>query len=71
MILRAGAFELVTWHEIPARAVISEYVDLAHAFFTGKEPGMANGILDRIARILRPEEFDGSDDALTRMAGAV
>ncbi len=59
MILRAGAFELGHWQDVPARVVISQYVDLAHAFYDGKQPSMANGVLDRLARLLRPEEFGG------------
>lgn len=58
IILRAGAYELAHRPEIPAQAVVSEYVALAHAFFDGKEPGMANGVLDALARYLRSEEFD-------------
>jgi N utilization substance protein B len=35
---------------------ISEYVALADAFYAGKEPGMVNAVLDRLARDLRPSE---------------
>lgn len=56
-ILRAGAFELIARGDIPARVVINEYVGVARAFFGGKEPGFANGVLDRLARRVRPEEF--------------
>jgi N utilization substance protein B len=58
-ILRAGAFELVACPEVPARVAISEYVDIADAFYGGKEPGMVNGVLDRLARQLRPQELPG------------
>jgi len=57
-ILRAATFELVARIDTPARVVITEYVDVAHAFFAGKEPGLANGVLDRIARTLRPSEWE-------------
>ena len=57
LVLRAGAFELCERPDIPPRVVITEYVDLAAAFFGGKEPGMVNGVLDRLARSLRPEVF--------------
>ncbi len=57
IILRAGAYELGHWPDVPARVIVSQYVDLAAAFFDGKEPGMANGVLDGLARALRPEEF--------------
>lgn len=54
-ILRAGAYELLARPEVPARVAISEYLDIAHAFFAGKEPGLVNGVLDRLARTLRQE----------------
>jgi N utilization substance protein B len=54
-ILRAGAYELWARADIPVRVVISEYIDVAHAFFFGKEPGMVNAILDRLGRQLRTE----------------
>jgi transcription antitermination protein NusB len=53
LILEAGAYELVHRSDIPPRVTMSEYVAIAHAFFAGKEPGLANGVLDRIARSLR------------------
>ena len=59
-ILRAGAFELLARGDVPARVVINEYVEIAHAFFSGKEPGMVNGVLDRIARTFRPEGLSRS-----------
>jgi N utilization substance protein B len=57
LVLRAGAYELSERPDIPPRVVIAEYVDLADAFFGGKEPGLVNGVLDRLARSLRPETF--------------
>jgi N utilization substance protein B len=60
-ILRAGAYELLARPGVPARAAINEYVELAHAFYAGAEPGMVNGLLDRLARLLRPEEFASPD----------
>lgn len=58
-ILRAGVYELQARTRTPARVIISEYVDVAHAFYDGAEPGMVNGMLDRIARLLRPDDFVG------------
>ena len=47
-----------TWQDgPPARVVINEYLDVAHGFFTGDEPRMANGLLDRMARSLRAGDF--------------
>jgi N utilization substance protein B len=56
-ILRAGAYELLARKDAPVRAVISEYMNLAHGFFTGNEPKLVNAVLDRIARTLRPDEL--------------
>ncbi|CAH2599307.1 Transcription antitermination protein NusB [Rhodovastum atsumiense] len=56
-LLRAGAAELCMPDGPPARVVINEYLDVAHGFFDGEEPRMANGVLDRLARQLRPAEF--------------
>jgi N utilization substance protein B len=54
-ILRAGAAELEQRPDIPVAVVISEYVDIAKAFFDGPEPGFVNATLDACARDLRPE----------------
>jgi N utilization substance protein B len=56
-ILRAGAYEILLRDDVPPRVVISEYVDLAHAFFEGEEPKVVNGILDKLARQARPADF--------------
>lgn len=57
LILEAGAYELTHRIDIPPRVTLAEYVAIAHAFFGGKEPGLANGVLNRLARALRPEEL--------------
>ena len=57
-ILRCGVFELRSRPGVPTRAVISEYIDIAHAFYGGKEPALVNAVLDRIAKVLRAD--DGS-----------
>jgi N utilization substance protein B len=56
-ILRAGAFELAHRPDVPARVVITEYVDVAKAFFDGEVPAMVNAVLDTLARKMRPAEF--------------
>jgi len=56
-ILRCGLYELMDRPDVPARVVISEYVDMARAFYDGAEPGMVNAVLDRLAKELRPEEM--------------
>ena len=61
VLLRAGAHELSARPAVPVRVVISEYLAVADAFFDGKEPAFVNGVLDRMARALRPEAFAGKD----------
>jgi transcription antitermination protein NusB len=56
-VLRAGAYELEKRTDVPARVVVSEYVDVAHAFVDKTETGMVNAVLDRLARNVRAEEF--------------
>lgn len=68
VLLRQGAYELGYLPDVPARVVIDEYVSLAYAFFSGKEPGLVNGVLDRLAHSLRPDELAGL--ASPRPAGA-
>lgn len=55
-ILRAGCYELLARPDVPTPSVIDEYVDIAHAFFEGSEPGFVNGVLDALARKLRSRE---------------
>ena len=52
-ILRAGAYELLARKDVPVGSVISEYVDVAHAFFDKRESGFVNGLLDSIAKDAR------------------
>lgn len=55
-ILRAGVFELLELADIPPSVVISEYIEVANAFFEGEEPKVVNGVLDALARKLRSAE---------------
>lgn len=57
-ILRCATFELMCQKDIPSKVIITEYVELALAFFEGDEPKMVNGVLDRIARNFRDGELD-------------
>ena len=56
-ILRAGAYELIRRTDVPARVAITEYVDVANAFYDGEESGMVNAVLDSIARDVRGDEL--------------
>jgi transcription antitermination protein NusB len=62
-LMRAGGAELALTDGPPAKVVINEYVDVAHGFFSGDEPRMANGVLDRLAHLLRPAEFGTADQS--------
>ncbi|HVX76667.1 MAG TPA: transcription antitermination factor NusB [Bradyrhizobium sp.] len=56
-VLRAGCYELQRRKDVPARVVVSEYVDVANAFVEREETGMVNAVLDQIARQFRADEF--------------
>ena len=52
-VLRAGAFELLARADVPTATVITEYVDVAHAFFEPREAKFVNGLLDAVAKVVR------------------
>ncbi|WP_336980330.1 transcription antitermination factor NusB [Altererythrobacter fulvus] len=52
-ILRAGAYELLARQDVPLGSAISEYVDVAHAFFDAREAKFVNGVLDGVAKAVR------------------
>jgi len=53
-ILRCGAYEIMVRPDVPTPVIINEYMDVAHAFFAEGEPSFINGVLDTLARRLRP-----------------
>jgi N utilization substance protein B len=53
-ILRVGAYELVARRDVPVATVISEYLDVADAFYDKREKSFVNGLLDAIAKVARP-----------------
>ncbi|WP_306262589.1 transcription antitermination factor NusB [Pararhizobium sp. IMCC21322] len=56
-VLRAATFEMLKRKDVPAKVIINEYVDVTKAYFLEDEPKMVNGVLDHIARDVRPSEF--------------
>ncbi len=56
-LIRAGVAELTMTDGPPAKVVINEYLDIARGFFSGPEPGLANAVLDKVARTVRAAEF--------------
>lgn len=65
-ILRAAVYEFIARDDVPAKVVIDEYLNVAHAFFGGDEPGFVNALLDRVAHRKRAREFGAAvpDDEL-------
>ncbi len=54
-ILRAGVYELIKRIDVPVPVIVSEYVDIAKAFYEDEEPKLVNAVLDRVARKVRGE----------------
>lgn len=52
-ILRAGVFELRERKDVPGPVIITEYVEIANAFFNEEEPKLVNAVLDSVARKIR------------------
>jgi len=52
-ILRAGVFEIIERKDVPTAVIVTEYVEIAHAFFDEDEPKLVNAVLDSVARKLR------------------
>lgn len=52
-ILRAGTFELLERKDVPIAVIVTEYVEIARAFFEEDEPKLVNAVLDRIAKQVR------------------
>jgi transcription antitermination protein NusB len=57
-MMRAGTWELLYKRDVPVAVIVSEYVDIAKAFFDAEEPKMVNAVLDRIAKQNRTEKKD-------------
>ncbi len=63
VLLRAGIYELASRPAVPIPVVISEYLAVADAFFSGREPAMVNGVLHRVATALRPADLAPGEPA--------
>ena len=59
-VMRAGAYELAHRQDVPPKVVISEYLAVTDAFFGDKETAMTNGVLDKLAHELRPDEMEAA-----------
>ena len=67
-ILRAAFYELRSRPDVPARVAVTEYVDVAGAFFGSEEVGMVNAVLDALARETRSGEFAQSSSRSSSVA---
>lgn len=56
-VLIAGAYELHALRDVPPRATIDEYTDIAGAFTDEGERSLVNAVLDRLAHRMRPDDF--------------
>jgi transcription antitermination protein NusB len=56
-IIRAAIYEMAFLEEIPTRVIIDEYVSITSSVCFKKEAGFVNGILDKIASLIRPENI--------------
>ena len=56
-ILRSALYELRECIDIPVKVIINDYLEISKSFFEGDEPNFINGILDKISKIYRPNEF--------------
>lgn len=65
-ILRAGGYELMFRKDVPARVVITEYVDVTHSFYDQDEPGLVNAVLDTLAREVRTGELEKKSAGQTK-----
>jgi N utilization substance protein B len=54
-ILRAAVYEIMKRSDVPVAVIVTEYVDIAKAFYSEDEPKLVNAVLDRVARRLRGE----------------
>ncbi len=56
-LLRSATYEIMRRPDVPALVIINEYMAISTEFFSGKEPGIVNGVLDKIAKNVRAAEF--------------
>ncbi len=54
-ILRSGVFEILERKDVPVAVIVTEYVEIAKAFFEEDEPKLVHAVLDRVAKTVRGE----------------
>lgn len=53
IIMLAGLAEILYQAQTPTAIIVSDYVDVSHAYYGGKEPGFVNAVLDKVAKVVR------------------
>ncbi len=53
-VLRLAAYELLYCPDVPAPVILNEAIDIAKALSAGESGSFVNGVLDKLARALRP-----------------
>jgi len=56
-VLRSAIAELLARPGTPARVVLDEAIEVARRYGSGESGTFVNGVLDRVAKRLRPAEF--------------
>ncbi len=69
-LLRSATYEIQKRPDVPGLVIINEYMAIATDFFSGKEPGMVNGVLDKICKDVRAAEF-GLSASHAALPGAI
>ena len=59
-ILRIGGYELLQQPSITYRIILNEAIELAKMFGAEQGHRFVNGVLDKVARVVRPLEFNAS-----------
>lgn len=64
-ILKTATYELLERKNVPSRTLLMAYVSVADAFFDtdGPQSKLISGILNAVARRVRPEEFTTAQEA--------
>jgi N utilization substance protein B len=57
-VLRLAVCELVHFADIPMRATINEYIEIARDFGGDESPSFVNGVLDKIAAGIPGKDFE-------------
>ncbi len=68
-VLRLGLFELLEQPDTPHQVIINEAIELARRFGDVDSPAFVNGLLDALARQVRPKSFTDSEDGGGTSAG--